>query len=115
LFVNKLISLIAFLVLLGAGWVALSYLRTEMSDSIRVTSADAQPAPATAPSVKPGETSGVQMNTLAAPSRLVYSCPAESDYYHTASHMTTRCKRQAVSEEAALRRGLKPCNVCISP
>ena len=109
LFINKLISLTAFIILLGAGWVAVNYLKNEVITRWR--GATENKAPATL------NTSAVQIDTAASTEtktvRLVYSCSADQEYYHASTHLPPRCERTALSEEAALRRGLKHCGVCL--
>jgi len=53
-----------------------------------------------------------EVKQLAAPVRLVYSCAADKDYYHVYTHLPARCDRTAVSEQAAIERGLKRCKAC---
>jgi len=109
LFINKLISLTAFIILLGAGWVAVNYLKNEVITRWR--GATENKAPATL------NTSAVQIDTAASTEtktvRLVYSCSTDQEYYHASTHLPSRCERTALSEEAALRRGLKHCGVCL--
>lgn len=110
-FVNKLVSLTAFIMLLGVGWVVVSFLKSDTFDRWRSGSSDTVSASksATAP-VR--ETSSPEVKPLMAPVRLVYSCAADKDYYHASTHLPARCERTALSEEAAGQRGLKRCRVC---
>ena len=109
LFINKLISLTAFIILLGAGWVAVSYLKNEVITRWR--GATENKAPSTL------NNSAVQIDSAASTEtkavRLVYSCSEDQEYYHASTHLPSRCERTALSEEAALRRGLKHCRVCL--
>jgi hypothetical protein len=111
-FINKLVSLTAFLFLLGAGWVAVCYLKTEM-----VTRWGGPTENATLPSKKsPAIVEGanpLEVKQLSAPVRLVYSCAGDNQNYHVATHLPARCERSALSEGAALQRGLKRCHVCL--
>ena len=111
-FINKLVSLTAFLFLLGAGWVAVCYLKTEM-----VSRWSGSTESSTLPSKKsPARVEGnnsPEVKQLSAPVRLVYSCAGDNEYYHVATHLPARCERSALSEEAALQRGLKRCHVCL--
>ena len=115
LFLNKLVSLLALIVLLAAGWMAVSYLRAELAD--HEPSASAGNAPAASVSkpavVAKSEASAVESKAITAPLRLVYSCGGDAEYYHTRSHLPSGCGRTALSEEAAARRGLKRCLVCL--
>lgn len=111
-FINKLISLAAFLFLLGAGWVALCYLKTEIVSHWNGASESAPSASKNLP-VKVEAAGSIQVKQLSAPVRLVYSCAGDNEYYHVATHLPGRCERTALSEEAALQRGLKHCRVCM--
>ena len=111
-FINKLISLVAFLFLLGAGWVALCYLRTEMvARSNGVAAVDTAPSKSLPVKVEGGDSP--QIKQLSAPVRLVYSCAGDKEYYHVATHLPAQCERTALSEEAALQRGLNHCRICM--
>lgn len=114
--INKFISLAAFLVLLGAGWIAVCYLKNEVSNR-RSASADQQQ---TAVGVSANDSTGrinqsesVEVKRLAKPVKLVYSCASDHAYYHTSSHLPPSCDRSALSEDAAFQRGLKACSVCM--
>jgi hypothetical protein len=54
-----------------------------------------------------------QVQKLSNPIKLVYSCDNDRKYYHTSNHLPTRSARVALSEDAAIKRSLKPCPVCI--
>ena len=111
LFLNKLVSLTALMVLLAAGWMAVSYLRAEMAGQPHGRPAanelSSSPKPA---SLEKSEQGGAESNP---PLRLVYWCGGEAEYYHTQSHLPSNCGRTGLSEEAAARRGLKRCLVCL--
>lgn len=108
-FVNKIVSLTAFIVLLGAGWVAVSYLKNDMFDRWQ-NSASQNAAAAKGSNVE--QAAIPEVKSLMPNARLVYSCAAEKDYYHAATHLPTRCERTVLSEEAAIVRGLKRCKQC---
>jgi hypothetical protein len=110
-FVNKLVSLTAFIVLLGVGWVVVSFLKSDTFDRWRSGSSDTVSASKSA-TVPVRGTSSPEVKPLMAPVRLVYSCAADKDYYHASTHLPARCERTALSEEAAGQRGLKRCRVC---
>jgi hypothetical protein len=111
-FINKLISLAAFLFLLGAGWVALCYLRTEMVTRWNGAAAnDSTPSKNLPVKVEGGDSP--QIKRLSAPVRLVYSCAGDKEHYHVATHLPAQCERTALSEEAALQRGLNHCSICM--
>lgn len=110
--INKIVSFITFLMLLGAGWVAISYLKTQITghgdDAVagrQTRSAPASPAP-------PYE-QNKRSKDKAMSSSLVYSAAGETTYYHTSTHLPSRGERSAFGEETARERGLKPCPVCI--
>ena len=111
-FINKLVSLTAFLFLLGAGWVAVCYLKTEMVTRWSGSTENATLPSKKSPAIVEGASS-VEVKQLSAPVRLVYSCTGDNQNYHVATHLPARCERSALSEEAALQRGLKRCHVCL--
>ncbi|MEW6212470.1 MAG: hypothetical protein AB1631_29360 [Acidobacteriota bacterium] len=104
LIINKFLSLTVFFALLIAGWVGLSYLKTEMSGPRAVD------RPLAAP---PAETRKPEVRKLSNPVKLVYSCDKDRKHYHASNHLPPSCERVALSEEAALKRSLKPCPVCM--
>jgi hypothetical protein len=112
-FINKLISLAAFLFLLGAGWVALCYLKTEVVARWNGTTENAS-VPSKKSAVRVEAASAPEVQKLSTPVKLVYSCAGDNDYYHVATHLPARCERSALSEEAALQRGLKRCRICVT-
>jgi hypothetical protein len=110
--VNKVVSLTAFMVLLASGWVAVNYLKTELTGPSRAGNetaggsgnpvANAAAVPDSSPDPK-----------AARPAvRLVYACAGDTQFYHCSTHLPSQCDRTAMSEEAALRRGLKRCATC---
>ena len=111
-FINKLVSLTAFLFLLGAGWVALCYLKTEVVSRWSGTTENAA-LPSKKSPARVEEASSLEVKQLSAPIRLVYSCANDQEHYHVATHLPARCERVAFSEEAALQRGLKRCHICL--
>jgi hypothetical protein len=116
LFVNKIISLLVFICLLGLGWVGLSYLRNDLVSRSSIASSDelqSTPTTKAAAVVKNEDRTSPEAVPLAHRVRLVYSCKGGDRQYHTASHLPRGCERSALAEQAAFRRGLKPCGVCI--
>lgn len=111
LFLNKLVSLVALTVLLAGGWMAVTYLRTELSK--RDQHGSDLSAPSKLATVEKTEPIAPDSKPKAAPLRLVYSCGGDAEYYHTQAHLPSSCTRTALSEEAAARRGLKRCRVCL--
>jgi hypothetical protein len=114
--INKIISLAAFIVLLGAGWIAVCYLKNEVSNR-RSASADQQQTvagvSANDSAGRIGQSEPVEVKRLAKPVKLVYSCASDHIYYHASSHLPANCDRSALSEDAAFQRGLKACPVCM--
>ena len=110
-FINKVVSLTAFTVMLGAGWVAVSYLKSEAFDRWRSGASD--PPTASKSAIAPvKEASASEVKPVMAPVRLVYSCAADKVHYHASSHLPAPCERTALGEEAAIQRGLKRCRIC---
>jgi hypothetical protein len=93
------------------GWVALSYLKSDIIDRTRTTSPQATTV-SQAAAVPVKENSSPEVKQLSTPVRLVYSCASDGDFYHGSTHLPGRCERTALSEEAAVQRGLKRCKVC---
>jgi hypothetical protein len=108
---NKLVSLTAFLLLLGAGWVALCYIKNEMIARSLGSTDSSSTAKTTAARMSEARAAGI--NQLSTPARLVYSCAGDQQYYHAATHLPEQCERTALNEDAALQRGLKQCKACI--
>jgi hypothetical protein len=111
LLANKIVSLSAFIVLLGAGWVALSYLKSDGFDRWRSGASEIAVDPKNAQNVAADATLP-EIKQQAAPMRLVYSCAADKEHYHAPTHLPARCERIALGEEAAIQRGLKRCMTC---
>ena len=114
--INKLISLAAFVVLLGAGWIAVCYLKNEFANR-RPGNSDQQSAivsvSANETATRVGQSDSVEVKRLAKPVKLVYACSSDRVFYHASSHLPARCDRSALSEDAAFERGLKACSVCL--
>ncbi len=107
--VNKLISLTAFMLLLAAGWVAVNYLKNEVLMRWR-TPGDST---ASASVASPSSDAASDAKAARTPVRMVYSCVGDKQFYHNSTHLPARCDRSAMSEEAALARGLKRCHLCL--
>ena len=110
LFVNKIVSLTAFLVMFGVGWVVVSYLKSNAIDRWRGGSPET--VSVTKAATVPVKESSSESKVLAPSLRLVYSCAADKEFYHVSTHLPARCERTAISEEAAVQRGLKRCRTC---
>jgi hypothetical protein len=95
--------------------MAASYLRAELADRGQLAptgNASATSSSKTAVVAK-SETNAAGSKAITAPLRLVYWCGGDAEYYHTRAHLPSGCGRTALSEEAAARRGLKRCPVCL--
>ena len=104
-------SFAVLITLLSAGWMALSFLRSEFTGRPSGSGAESksrQEAPVSTSSVEPvAESQGA-----ARPSILVYFAASDAVYYHNSTHLHALTGRTALSEQAARSRGLKPCPVC---
>ena len=109
--VHKLLSLTAFLLLLCVGWVALCYLKSQLT--ARTQGATETASQAKSATTRVSDAGSAQVKQQTTPVRLVYSCAGDRDYYHTATHLAQGCERLGLSEDAALQRGLKHCAVCM--
>jgi hypothetical protein len=117
LLLTKVVSLIVFTFLLAAGWVGVSYLKSDMAsrssngDHIEKAAAPTKNAAVTAAFVE--KKAPADTVRLSSPVHLVYSCKADKRNYHTSAHLPDNCERSALSEQSALQRGLKPCTSCL--
>lgn len=110
-FVNKLVSLTAFTLLLGVGWLVVSFLKSDSFDRLRNGSTETVSSSRSV-ALPVRDAGSPEAKTLMTPVRLVYSCADDRDYYHASTHLPARCERTALSEEAAGQRGMKRCKVC---
>lgn len=101
------------MVILGTGWVVVSYIKGEITHSGNQDSASASGADPQENTLRIDQNRMPEVKRLSAPVRLVYSCAEDKEHYHLSTHLSARCERNALSEEAALKRNLKPCPVCI--
>lgn len=95
--------------LLAAGWVAVNYLKNEVLTRWRSETA---PPAANAAAVS-GDAAAADTKAARKPVRMVYSCAGEPQFYHSSTHLSGKCDRTAMSEDAALTRGLKRCHICL--
>lgn len=110
-FINKFVSLAAFVVLLAAGWVVVSFLKSDVLDRWRTGASETRSAQRS--SSTPAQSTALpEVKQHVAPARLVYSCSADKDYYHMSTHLPPGCERTALSESGAIQRGLKRCRAC---
>jgi hypothetical protein len=100
------------MVLLAAGWVAVNYLKNEVLTRWHSPGDTAPAAPAGSVTAQSNE-GAVDAKAAHTPVRMVYSCTGDKQFYHNATHLPAKCDRTAMSEEAALARGLKRCRLCL--
>lgn len=113
----KLISIAASILLLVAGWVALCYVKDQLTGSEarqEQQRAAIAPQPQRASAAGSNESARGRVRQLSRPVKLVYSCATDREFYHTSTHLPGQCERTALSEEAAFERNLKPCKTCIT-
>ena len=115
LLLTKLVYLIVFVFLLAAGWVGVSYLKSDRASRSAGGSQLEKSAPATTMAVTAigVQKASADATPLTVPVHLVYSCKADKEHYHTSAHLPSKCERTALSEQSALQRGLKPCSICM--
>lgn len=113
LIINKFLSFTIFFAILVAGWLGLSYLRTEIS-SPRTSDRTLAAPPVENRDKAVRAAKSPEVRRLSVPVKLVYSCGKDRKHYHTSNHLPQPCERVALSEEAALKRSLKPCPVCMA-
>jgi hypothetical protein len=100
---NKVLSLSGFLVLLIGGWIALCYIRATLE---RRSASLTRPVEAAMGNVATQPRSEQPIN-------LVYAAQADQRYYHRPNHVPGQGDRNALSEDAARRLGLRPCPICM--
>ncbi len=113
----KLISIAASILLLVAGWVVLCFVKNRVADPAaprQQTRSAVVPNPAAVSAVGLSEPGQAQVRRLSKPVKLVYSCSADREYYHTSTHIPRQCERTALSADAAFERNLKPCKTCMT-
>ena len=105
---NRFLSLMTFVVIFATGWVAVSYLKSQIAGDNQSTG---QTALAAVPLASP-EQGAVSGQSKSQPT-LVYASAGDTIHFHVSTHVPTNKERTALSEETARSRGLKPCPVCI--
>lgn len=110
---NKIATLLFFIVLLTAGWIAVSYFRAGISHNQRSTTASPRARIVTASTSSLIQKKDGASKLPDKPNLLVYSVERDLLYYHTLTHLPNDSGRVAIGDEVARRRGLKPCPVCI--
>ena len=101
--INKVLSLGGFLVLMVGGWVALCYIRSTLE---RRSAGMTRPVEASMTNVVPQPRPEQPIN-------LVYAAQMDQRYYHRPNHVPGQGERNALSEDAARRLGLRPCPICL--
>jgi hypothetical protein len=117
-FLSKLLSFSMLGFLLFAGWVGVCYVKKERDNRHNVV----KPMQISSSSPSSTNLSLTKVNTVASDetaqqkidTKLVYFCSSDKEYYHTAKHLSSHCARIALSETAAMERGLKRCLNCFS-
>ncbi len=118
MFIRKFISFSMLAFLLCAGWVGVCYLKKELDYRHTII----KPTQVSSVSSSPSNISFANTNAVATTetakqnkeSKLVFSCSTDKAHFHTSKHLSSNCARIALSESAAMERGLKPCSICIS-
>lgn len=118
LFLSKLLSFSMLVILLFAGWVGVCYLKKERDNRHNL----AKPQQISLPSpsstnlglTKVNATSSDETAQQKIDTKLVYFCSTDKEFYHTSKHLSSHCARIALSEMAAMERGLKRCPSCFS-
>jgi hypothetical protein len=105
---NRFLSLLTFVVIFVAGWIAVSYLKSQIAGE----ESTSQTALAAVPASTPEQRTPAGGQSKAEPT-LVYASGGDSTHFHTSTHVPTNLERTALSEETARARGLKPCPVCM--
>jgi hypothetical protein len=107
--ISRTLSLVAFVMLLGAGWVLLSYLKSGLpTGASKSAGVDLPRQVVAAPTA-------VEVSQVVAAPLLVYAVTGDTTYYHSSGHLPSQRRRSALTEQAAQKRGLKPCPICLRP
>ena len=108
---NRLFSLLTFLVIFSTGWIALSYVKSELDGGERSFNQTGVEE-LTRGSIQSEKV--ISAAEAKPESPLVYSTAGDSTHFHTATHLPSKLERTALTEETARARGLKPCPVCMT-
>jgi hypothetical protein len=116
LFAGRFVSFLLFGFLLCAGWIALSYCKNTLffADRNLITPATTQSSTTNLPSRTVSSQTATENKLTDSTSRLIYLLPSDKQYFHSLKHLPANVERLALSENAAIERGLKPCPVCIA-
>jgi hypothetical protein len=117
-FFSKCVSFSLISLLLCAGWVGVCYLKSSLDNHKQAsksnTVANSQSLNPNPVSLNVNQVAATQVDAEKKETKLVFSCTSDKEHYHTAKHLTSHCARIALSEGAAVERGLKPCSICFS-
>lgn len=116
LFAGRFVSFLLFGFLLCAGWIALSYCKNNLffADRNLITPATTQSSTTNLPSRTVSSQAATENKPSDSSLRLIYLLPSDKRYFHSLKHLPTNMERVALSENAAIERGLKPCPVCFT-
>ena len=118
LFLSKLVSFSMFGFLLFAGWVGVCYVKKERDSRHNVVKSvqlsSSSPSSTNLNFTKVNTVASDETTRQKIETKLVYSCSSDKEYYHTSKHLSSHCTRIALSETAAMERGLKRCLSCFS-
>ena len=116
MFASRFVSFLLFGLLLCAGWIGLSYYRNNpvVSDRNLITPASTQLSTTTLTSRKANSLTSTESKPATTTSRLIYLLSSDKEHFHSLKHVPANVERVALSEAAAIERGLKPCPICIS-
>ena len=113
---SKFVSFSLIALLLCAGWVGVCYLKSSLDNRNQTsksnTTSNASSLTPNPVSLKVDQSATTRTDRDKKETKLVYSCSTDKEHYHAAKHLSAHCTRIALSEAAALERGLKPCSIC---
>jgi hypothetical protein len=104
--------------LLFASWVGVCYVKKERDNRQRVVKSmqisSSSPSSTNRNFTKVNTAVSDEDAQQKIDAKLVYFCPSDKEQYHTLKHLSSHCARIALSETAAMERGLKRCPSCFS-
>ncbi len=116
MFAGRLLSFLLFGMLICAGWIGLSYCKNNLFFTERnlITPAPNQLSSTTTATRKADNQTTTSGKATEATAPLIYIQPTDKQRFHTAKHLSANRERIAISKEAAIERGLKPCPICLT-
>lgn len=114
LVLGKCVSFAVIALLLCLGWLGVSYLKNHTANRRALLTPTPVSANSTSSPVTRLSASATSEAAPAGVRRLVYSCATDRRFYHDSHHVQAKQGRTALSEEAAVSRGLKPCARCFA-